>query len=263
MKYLTFTTLLLASLLTKAQYSDSLTKALLNAEFSFWQADNDSLRFMALLQKMNLYRYSEHYQQALTEADRAENYSYGNKEKAQLKYERMINSFLLDRYRYCSTQSFDSTEVSGHSKEIEYMLLYSMDESENWSKCKNEMIKYLDKPDSMAIKKIMNLPVSYNYKSPEKSKRLSTFLPGLGEVYSGYPVKGITSFVLNAGFLAFAGYNFYLNYYVTGYVSGILPMLKFYWGGRRLSSGLAERHNEQQENKIKKLYRDELSILLK
>jgi len=234
-----------------------------HTEYCYWQAKSDSSKFNALLLKAQIYRNSALYRQAIAETDRADTYAKKNEEQTQLKYEKMINSFLLDDYGYCSSIVFDSSEVIYHPKEIEYMALNSLNESGNWTRCKSELIKYVSRGDSNMKKEIMALPESYKYKSPEKSRHLSAILPGLGEIYAGYPVKGITSFFLNAGFIAFAGYNFYVHYYVTACVSGIFPMLKFYGGGKRLSTNLAERHNVHESNKIKKQYRDEIQTIMK
>jgi hypothetical protein len=263
MKYLTFTMLLLVSLLTNAQLNDTLTKALLSAEFDFWRANNDSSRFITLLEKAKIYRQADLYQQALNETNRAENYALSNTEKSRLKYERLLNNFLNNDYGYCTTAQFDSSEKAEHPHQIELIELYSLNETENWKRCKAEMINLLGKTDSAEQKKVLSLPESYHYKNPDKSKRLAAFLPGLGEIYAGYPIKGLTSFALNAGFLAFGAYNFYWNYYVTGFVAGIFPMTKFYGGGKRLSMALATRHNMEKSNRIKKQYSAEILSILK
>src|SRR6185312_5163687 len=219
MKYWIFIILLSASLFTKGQSNDSLGNALLNAEMHFWQAGNDSTRYSALLQKVHIYRLAGLYHQAINEVERSSQYALKSDEKSQLKYEELLNNFLNNDYGYCTTFRFDSNEGISYSKQIELIQLYSLNELQEWANCKKEMVAYLDKTDTVKIKEILNLPETYQYKDPVKSKRLSAFLPGLGEIYDGYPIKGVTSFVITAGFLTFAGYNFYLHYYVTGFFS--------------------------------------------
>ncbi len=262
MKYWIFITLLLASLCANAQVSDTLDKSLMSAELNFWHAKNDSCRFVAVLNKVRLYRHAGLYEQALTEADRIDAYTLTQKEDAALKYEKLTANFLSDNYKYCPAITFDSSELGAHAKEIKFMTLYSLNESENWVGCKTQMVKYVLAGDSARIKEIQKLPVGYKYKDPDKSKHLSAILPGLGETYAGYPLKGITSFVLNAGFLAFAGYNIYAGYYVTSIDLGIFPFLKFYKGGKRLSPILAEKHNEKESEKVKSQFRKEIDSIL-
>ncbi len=262
MKYWIFIMLSLANLAIKAQIRDTLDRSLMTAELNFWQAKNDSIRFVALLNKVQIYRHANLYDQALTEADRADAYALTKTEQAELKYEKMIANFLSDNYKYCPAITFDSTELGNHAKEIKFMTLYSLNESGNWVGCKIEMTKYILLNDSIKRKEVQALPESYKYKDPDKSKRLSAILPGLGETYAGYPVKGITSLVLNAGFLAFTGYNIYAGYYVTSVSLGVFPFLKFYKGGKRLSVILADRHNEKESDKIKSQFRKEIDSIL-
>jgi hypothetical protein len=101
---------------------------------------------------------------------------------------------------------------------------------------------------------IEKLPIFYNYISPEYCGRLSSVIPGLGEIEAGYPVKGATSFLIHSGLLFFTGYNYYYGFYLTGTISGGLPFLKFYGGGKRLSARLAEKHNETEKTNLKKQY---------
>ena len=263
MKYWIFIILLSVSLFTKGQYSDSLGSALLNAEIHFWQADNDSTRYATLLQKVHIYNQAGLFHQAINQVERTREYALTGDEKSQLKYEELLNSFLNNDYGYCTTFHFDSNEVTSYSKEIALMQLYSLNELQEWTNCKRQMLTYINRMDTTKAKEILALPETYNYKDPAKSKRLSSYLPGLGEIYAGYPVKGVTSFVLTTGFLAFAGYNFYFHYYVTGFFSGLFPMTKFYSGGKRLIVNLANSHNEQEVNKIKRRYSNEILGILK
>lgn len=264
MRYLIFIMLLSVSLLTDAQLNNTgFNKALLEAEFDFWQAHTDSSRFAALLSKVQLYRKAALYSKALNEADRADKYALTAKEKNELKYEQMLDYFLRNDYGYCTTFSFDSGVAIEHSSQIELMRLYALNQTQNWTECKTKMLTYVNKTDSLKRKEIIALPETYTYKDPEKSRRLSSYLPGLGEIYSGYPGKGITSFILTAGFLTFAGYNFYLQYYVTGCLSGLYPVKRFYSGGKRLSVTLANRHNDECANRIKKQYSVEILSIFK
>src|SRR5580700_5691643 len=124
MKYWIFILLLLADLTGKAQASDTLDGQLLHAELKFWQAINDSSRFLALQNKERLYRNAGLYKQAETEGERADIYALTKPEQAELKYDKMLVSFLADDFRYCSEIVFDSSELGNHAQQIEFMTLY-------------------------------------------------------------------------------------------------------------------------------------------
>ena len=85
-----------------------------------------------------------------------------------------------------------------------------------------------------------NWPVE---KSEKKAGMLSTFLPGTGHVYAGYPGKGI----LNAGSqllsLSFAGVMMWQGLYITGFTVGLGLFQSFYFGGIRQANFLTHQSN--------------------
>jgi hypothetical protein len=263
MKYLITTILLLAIVRSEAQVADSLSAKLLNQEMIFWQAQSDSVRFYALLNKANINKAAGYYDGAINELYRAEKYCHGQNELDEMNYEKMTNYFLADQYSFCSEITLDSISSLKYFNEYVTMKLYSLIEIKEWEKCKREMIKLCNCADTAKISEIKRLPTAYNYKDPEKCRRMSSILPGLGEAYAGYPFKGITSFILNGGFLFFAGYNFYANYFITGIVSGLYPFIKFHSGGKRLSAILADEHNANESGKLKNKYREEINSFIR
>jgi hypothetical protein len=262
MKYLIIIILALVVRQSKSQVSDSLSVKLLHQEMIYWQAQSDSVRFSALLGKAKLNRNAGFYENAINELYRAEKYCVTIKQRSEMNYEKMFNYFLADQYASCSEIILDSAAITSHYIEYITMRLYSMNETEKWERCKSELLRACNKDDTIKIKEITNLPISYNYKNPEKCRRMSGILPGLGEVYAGYPFKGFTSFVLNGGLLVFAGYNFYTSYYITGVISGIFPFIKVHRGGKRFSAILADEHNEIESEKLKKKYREEIASII-
>ncbi|HTA84328.1 MAG TPA: hypothetical protein VK783_15395 [Bacteroidia bacterium] len=261
MKYIIITILALLSTYSSAQQYDSLPAKLLHQEMVYWQAQSDSVKFMALFTKAVLYKKSNKYNDALNELFRAEKFCAGKKNRDALQYETMLNYFLSGKYNTCSEIAFDSTPPAIYYNNYILMKLYSLNETEKWSACKELMIQQCTVTDTLLCNRVKQLPIGYNYKNPEKCRRLSSILPGLGETYAGYPFKGFTSFILNAGFLVFTGYNIYTGYYVTGVISGFFPFIKFHAGGKRLSAILADEHNEKESGILKKKYWEDINSI--
>jgi tetratricopeptide (TPR) repeat protein len=90
-------------------------------------------------------------------------------------------------------------------------------------------------------------------KSPKLAGGLSAVLPGAGHLYAGRPGKAVTSFLLNALFIAGAVAAFEHNSPVLG---GILIFFELGWyvGGIRSAAQTAREYNEKQEIQ----YRQEL-----
>lgn len=80
-------------------------------------------------------------------------------------------------------------------------------------------------------------------KSPQKAANWSTFIPGSGHVYAGYPVKGMInafSQLTGLGLFAYMAWN---QMYVSGFVVGLGMFQSFYFGGVRQAAHLAEQAN--------------------
>ena len=266
MKYLIITILTLISFQINAQWvaDTSFATKLLSLELRFWKSTNDSTKLAVLSDKANIYKSLRMYEQALMELERAEKYCIDQRTITLIRYEEMLNYFLSNKYSYSGDIVISLPEIEEIHKKQEYYLmkLQSLNEAEKWEQCKQELLLLCSNSDSSKIKLIQQLPVIYNYKSPEDCKRLSAFLPGLGEIKAGYPLKGITSFLIQSGLIVFTGYNFYAGFYLTGTISGSIPFLKFYGGGKRLSERLAERHNEEEKKNLKKKYNQIINKVL-
>jgi tetratricopeptide (TPR) repeat protein len=92
-----------------------------------------------------------------------------------------------------------------------------------------------------------NIP---GFHSPKKAENLSRFIPGSGQVYTGAITEGSVNFLLNASLLSFALYEFYTEYYITGYFVGLGLFNKTYHGGMRRAGLLAEQKNKEALNKF-------------
>lgn len=92
-----------------------------------------------------------------------------------------------------------------------------------------------------------NIP---RFHSPKKAENLSRFVPGSGQMYCGAVGEGTVNFLLNATLLGFAFYEFYTEYYITGYFVGLGLFNKTYHGGMRRAGLIAEQKNKDAINKF-------------
>ena len=264
MRYWIITALSFLSFLAEAQSADKqLAEKLLEREIAFFVSDSDQEKATLLMEKAALYTAKADYKKALYEIERAEEFA-GN-DNAVLKYQRMLNCFLSDQYSRSAFVSLTKEELLRIGKEKEYftMRFYSLNETGQWLQCRSELLSYCSMCDSIVTGRIKELPVSYDHVSPLRCRILSDIVPGLGMAKAGKPLKGVTSFLLQAGLALGTGYCFYSGYYVTGIASGFFPLLKFHKGGNRLSGILAEERNEKEKNKLKELYAEEIKKIIR
>jgi hypothetical protein len=105
--------------------------------------------------------------------------------------------------------------------------------------------RFRSETDNLYIRR--HLP---GFHSPKKAENLSRFIPGAGQMYSGAVVEGSINFLINASVLSFALYEFYSEYYLTGYFVGLGFFNKTYHGGMHRASILAEQKNREALNKF-------------
>lgn len=129
----------------------------------------------------------------------------------------------------------------------------AMIEMELFTECREEMMQVY-RFDSLVLPEIIALPVSIQQKSPVKAQRLSAWLPGLGHCWAGYPMKGMLSFLLNAGSLVLTWKAVESGLYVNGALFGLYPFFRFYQGGKTYSYSLADRVNQKRLAALKKRY---------
>jgi hypothetical protein len=92
-----------------------------------------------------------------------------------------------------------------------------------------------------------NVPKLY---SPKKAENLSRFIPGSGQVYCGALPEGTFNFLMNAAILGYSFYEFYSQYYFTGYFVGLGIFNKIYTGGIHRANLLAGEKNLKGMNKF-------------
>ena len=93
-------------------------------------------------------------------------------------------------------------------------------------------------------------------RSEERAANLSTFLPGAGHIYAGYPGRGFinaASQLVSLGLTVLMAYN---GLYTSGFVMGLGMFQSFYFGGIRQASFLVHQRNLKEMGTYKELRKD-------
>lgn len=250
----------LVQIKAQAVLPDSVGERLLNAEYSFWQAQSDSERVQLLTQKAFIYRQKNNYAAAIREIERGVTFLQDSSLTTyQWKYEALMDYFLAHEFEKASMvlENFEAGQAGKINKRNEYFYLrWSVfNELGKWRQCKTEILPVFESSgDTLNAKNLRSLPENFTQKNSVKARRLSAFVPGAGAFYAGYPFKGTVSFIIDGGIVVLATYLAINELYITALVSGALPLLKFYTGNKRLAESLAYRRNLSNELKIKGNY---------
>jgi tetratricopeptide (TPR) repeat protein len=81
------------------------------------------------------------------------------------------------------------------------------------------------------------------FKSEKKAAKLSTFLPGTGQIYAGYFAEGAVSVLFQLAGLGFGVYSFLIKNYITSVIIGYSFFQKFYLGGVNRAEFLVRKRN--------------------
>ena len=107
----------------------------------------------------------------------------------------------------------------------------------------DDSAKYIFKKEIANIYAKENLPRLY---SASKAKLFSSIIPGSGQIYCGAISEGMFNLLINASLLGYTVWEFYSQYYFTGYFIGLRFFKKFYTGGINRANNLAVIKNKME-----------------
>jgi TM2 domain-containing membrane protein YozV len=256
-----FLTIIISSCILNAfaQKGQDINKELLSIEYSIWNTQDKKDVSNLIITKAQMLTENGFFNEAIIELDRIKDFS--SIDTNQLFYKKSFNNFMIGDYNNAYNQMLDiSDSIRLHEKDYLTLWLFILNEIDRWDECKQLMLS-ID-TTGLLNPKINELPVEINYKSPIKAKHFSGFFPGIGQFYTGYPAKGITSILLHAAFCLVTIESIISGMYITGIVYGLSPVIRLYMGGKQSSYRFAEENNNKQILEIKKKYLNTIQLLM-
>jgi len=214
---------------------------------------SDSLRLLTntlLYQKIQCQKTLRVFEDAWQTAQRFDFNELNDTLQFKLRYEGALCGYLSQRYNeaYGQIQQTrfyirDTTLTAS----LDVLEILTLNELERWEESKMIFARYVTR-NQLTIQ-VDNL---YDFlkkkpKNPEKAQLLSFLLPGLGQIYAGYPKEGFVSVGLQALSLGFGVYHVLNHYYLIGFFTGAGLLQTFYFGGARRSGIMAEETNRKRK----------------
>ena len=202
----------------------------------------------ALLRKGRAQKQLQQYAQAQATLERADLFQVSDSLAHRLRLEAALNAYLAGHF----------TEAEGHlaqlryfakdtarAMEAAYLHILTLNELQRWDEARQLLDRYLRYYRLPGDAEALYSGIArMKLKSADKAEFLSTFAPGLGQVYAGHFFKGVASAVLVVGSFAFSLANlFLLHRYALAFGTSFGMTHVFYSGGIRHSRYLAEQHN--------------------
>lgn len=241
-------------------FADSLAKtgnfqlACIEYERICFTTDNPDTFNLALLQKSALLAEKKNFSEAVSEIRRTKWNEGSNTQVFTMRYHLALYNYFTGDFTTAESVLLETEYFTPDSLiPAKFYLLRALNANElhEYKAAQNFAWKYLNKlplDSSVLVKKekVKELYLENNLpqaKDPEKARKLSTFVPGLGQIYAGYPLEGIFNFTLHLATLGLAAYAMVNTYYLTGYFGGLALFQKFYFGSSIRAHYLAEKHN--------------------
>jgi len=260
---LTLIYLICLNLSSNAQERDSflLSRRLLEQEFVVFNSSDTLAKYVAIYNKAMLYKQNCKYPEAVYELERMEKWVLYTHDS--IEYEKAFCLLMTRRYNEAYNEIIGMADSNRNNNiNTRFLWLVILAENKLWLRCKNELLAIVE-PGNDLYEQVKRLPYEIAYKSPYKASKLSSFVPGLGQIYAKSPGKGLVSFGLHLGFITWTGFEYANGFFFCGSESGILPLIKFYKGGKAMSYNLTDNYNIQQEQNLKEQYLQCISQVLK
>lgn len=250
---------LFGSFFSKAQYmsfADSLFAvgewhgAAIAYERAFFETSNNDERALALLRKSYCYKSEERFAEAASTLQRIRVTSR-SPHFQEIVYEKVLINYLTGNYETSYNELLKLKLVQDSvDEDLIYLEALDLIGMNRWQEAKNVLMAQtvITGLSESALDALF--PNKLKTKNPRKAYNLSMFLPGVGQMYAGYPFKGAMSGGMQAGLVGFSLYSMYQGYFFTGGLTGVALFYTFYFGGARYAKELAERKNAENAKNI-------------
>lgn len=208
---------------------------------------------VCLLKKAYCYKAMGDYGQALEITGRMMKV-HDDSLKRKVNYERILLAYLEEDYQLTYNELL-KWDLAFHDDPLvlpyRFLTLVSLDKIDEAKALLVKQYEYFGLSEEEATS---FFPEKWKLKNPQKAYNLSLFLPGVGQMYSGYFLRGLFSGGIQAVLIVFTGYNLYHGYFFTGGMTGAAFFYTFYLGGARYARQLAEIRNDEMKGEIKEKF---------
>lgn len=135
---------------------------------------------------------------------------------------------------------------------IDLLEILSLNELSRWQDAQIKFSEYSDRYALNLNEHLYDDIIQYKLKKPSRAVGLSFIFPGSGQMYSGYFFRGLTSTVINTGWVLFTIYSFSHGFYLSGAFTGVAFFHLFYNGGANYARSLANKRNDETTRDFKR-----------
>lgn len=168
----------------------------------------------------------------------------------KLRYEGALCGYLSQRYNEAYGQIQQTrfyTRDTTLTASLDVLEILTLNELERWTESKVIFARYVSRNRlTIQVDKLYDF-LKKKPKNPDKAQLLSFLMPGLGQIYAGYPKEGLISAGLQALSLGFGAYHVLNHYYWISFFSGASLFQALYFGGARRASIMTGETNQKRK----------------
>jgi tetratricopeptide (TPR) repeat protein len=204
----------------------------------------------ALLKKTYTYKADTLYKEALQTIERTDANNLPDEESFVLRYETSLCAYLAgnynEAYNYILQLKYFIKDTT-FTNRVDFLEILTLNELQRWEEAKKLTTAYIRKNNLQAsADELYAFLKNPKIRKPEKAILLSTFMPGVGQWYAGYPFRGMVSATLQLACFTFGAYSIWQRYYLSGFFTGFVLLQAFYSGGIRHTGYLVEKKNQER-----------------
>ena len=235
-------------LMKEGQYS----QANLAYEYIVFQSDDPKIISQARLGRARALKKMAEYGRAAEVLSTINLLSADSDLQSAILYEEILIKYLNADYQGALSKGlFGKSLFKGGEYRQAFLLLMSLTnyQLQNFKEGQDFGITYLEMLNTgeeaqlLTQFALLNKQGFRKLKDPERANHLSTFLPGLGQVYAGYTGEGLLSFGLHTLSLGGAVWTALSGYYMTAWLGAAIIILRLHAGGRLRATELAAKKN--------------------
>lgn len=208
------------------------------------------LKNEALLKKTYAYKAEANFTEAQKTIERADVNNLPDSANFLIRYETSLCAYLSghynEAYNYILQLKYFVKDTS-LTQEVNFLEILALNELQRWEEAKKLCAAYIQKNNLNAnVDELYAFLKNPKLRNPDKAVLLSTFMPGVGQIYAGYLFRGMVSATLQLACFSFGAYSIWQRYYLSGFFTGFVLLQVFYTGGIRYTRELVEKKNKER-----------------
>lgn len=203
-----------------------------------------------LYQKIQCQKALRAFEDAWQTAQRFDLNEFNDTLQFKLRYEAALCGYLSQRYNEAYGQIQQARFYISDTTltvALDVLEILTLNELERWEESKTLFRRYAARNQLTIQVDDLYSFIKKKPKNPDKAQLMSFLMPGLGQVYAGYPKEGLVSAGLQALALGFGVYHVLEHYYFIGFFTGAGLFQTFYFGGARRAALMAEETNRKRK----------------